>query len=458
MRQLWAQTAREGARLLQGAYQLDHSTSVGDLGSVFMWQGDKPVQQLKRRLADAYGVAWSFPSTHGTTILNILALLTACPAGGRVLLNRDAHSSVTAALIQGGLHPVYLVPPYDTELGLTMGPTAAGFRDLLLRERVDCVFLTSPNYFGIVGELADIIPLAHERGLPVVVDAAHAPHFHFCGRLPDAAEDLGADLVSQSTHKVASALSQGSVLLVSDERHIAPLYEHVNDLGLVSTSFSYPILSSIELGVLQLLEDGDRLWSDTIDRAERFREICRAVPGVTCFGSERVRPAAGFVALDHTRVTIDVSGTGLTGFEVERRLNAERIYPEMATVRHVLFLLTPGTTDEDLIRLARALDGIRRRPAPVKHRVMPPPPPLPQMAVIPRTAKFSAKRTIPLSGAAGEVSGETVATYPPGAPVIAAGEIVSDEVIDYLQCLQAQGAIFKGAADPSIRTLRVLAT
>ena len=72
-------------RLLQGAFQLDHSTSIGDLGSLFVWHGDKPVQQLKRHLADAYGAVWSFPSTHGTTILNILALLTACPAGGRVL-------------------------------------------------------------------------------------------------------------------------------------------------------------------------------------------------------------------------------------------------------------------------------------------------------------------------------------------------------------------------------------
>jgi ornithine decarboxylase len=453
----WVETAREGAQLLKGAYQLDQSTSVGDLGSLFVPHGDKPVQQLKRRIAAAYGAAWSFPSTHGTTILNVLALLSACPAGGRVLVNRDAHTSVTAALIQGGLDPVYLVPPYDADLGLTTGPTAASLRDLLARERVDCVFLTSPNYFGMVGELAAVIGCARERGLPVVVDAAHAPHFHFCSRMPDAAEDLGADLVCQSTHKIASALSQGSVLLLNDERFIAPLYEHVNDLGLVSTSFSYPILSSIELGVLQLLEDGERLWSDAIDRADRFREACRAIPGVACFGREQIAPSHGVTALDATRVTIDVSGTGLTGFEVERRLGAERIYPELATIRHVLFLVTPGTADEDLHRLARALDTICRRPAPATRRTMPEPPPLPTMAVLPRTAKFSPKRSVALAQAVGEVSGETVATYPPGAPVIAAGEIVSGEVVEYLACLRSHGAVLKGAADPSLRTLRVLA-
>ena len=209
---------REGSRLLQGAFQLDHSTSVGDLGSLFEWHGDKPVQQLKRQLADAYGAVWSFPSTHGTTILNILALLTACPPGGRVLINRDAHSSVTAAVIHGGLHPVYLLPEYDTKLGLSLGPTLVAFKEALRREKVDCVFLTSPNYFGMVGEVAAIVELAHERGLPVVIDAAHAPHFHFCLAMPDGAEDLGADLVAQSTHKVASALSQGSLSSLGTNR------------------------------------------------------------------------------------------------------------------------------------------------------------------------------------------------------------------------------------------------
>lgn len=103
--------ATEAARLLQGAFQLDHTTAH-ILGSIFVQQDDKPLHRLKRQMADAYGVPWIFPSTNGTTILNILALLSACPPGGRVLVNRDAHSSVTAALIHGGFHPTYLVPEF----------------------------------------------------------------------------------------------------------------------------------------------------------------------------------------------------------------------------------------------------------------------------------------------------------------------------------------------------------
>jgi len=442
--------------LLQGAFRLDYTTAH-ILGSLFDRDSDKPLHRLKRRLADAYGAHWCFPSTNGTTILNILALLSACPMGGRVLVNRDAHSSVTAALIHGGFEPVYLSPEYDIELGLSTGPALNRFDELFTRERVDCVFVTSPNYFGIVGDIAGIIERAHARGIPVVVDAAHAPHFHFCSALPVGAEDLGADLVAQSTHKVATALSQGSLLLLNNPVFIEALYEHVNELGFVSTSFSYPILASLELGVQQLVEEGEEIWRRTVERAERFRRDLRGLSNITCFGRERIS-SPGFHDMDATRITLDVSRTGLTGFDVERELNREWIYPEMATLRHLLFLLTPGTTESDLERLFASVARLDRVGHTRPSRSLPLPPPVPSMAVIPRTAKYSQKRAVPLRHAVGRVSGETISAYPPGAPVIAVGEVVSLEAIEYLRCLKDSGAALRGAADEHFETLRVLSS
>lgn len=445
----------EGARLLQGAFQLDHSTSVADLGSLFECTGDKPVQRLKRQLAEAYGMAWSFPSTHGTTMLNILALMAACPTGGRVLVNRDAHSSVTAALIHGGFEPIYLVPEYASDLGLCVGPTRTRVEALLERHAVDCVFLTSPNYFGIVGELGGIIEAVHARGLPVVVDAAHAPHFHFCRGLPTGAEDLGADFVTQSTHKVATALSQGSLLLLRSRDHLPQLYEQVNELGLVSTSFSYPILSSLELGVRQLAEEGQALWSAALERASVLRAACRELPGVRVLERE-IGAGPGFTDLDRTRVTLDVSQTGLTGFELEHRLHQVRVYPEMSTFQHVLFLLTPGTTDADVYTLYRAIRAIVEAAPAGRRREAPAPPPMPERVLLPREAKFSRKRVVAIADAVGQVSGETIATYPPGVPIVTAGERLDRDVVDYLLQMRQSGAVLKGAADPDFATVRVI--
>ena len=163
---------------------------------------------------------------------------------------------------------------------------------------------------------------------------------------------------------------------------IDALYEHVNDLGFVSTSFSYPILASLELGVQQLVEEGEEIWRQTVERAERFRRDLHVLSNITCFGRERVS-SPGFHDLDSTRITLDVSRTGLTGFDVERQLNREWIYPEMATLRHLLFLLTPGTTEGDLERLFASLTRIDRAGDTRPPRSFPLPPPVPPMAVIP---------------------------------------------------------------------------
>ena len=449
--------ARKGLEVLRHALYLDQSSSVDELGCLFQWQEDKPLQHLKRHLADAYGVEWSFPSTNGTTILNVLALLTACPSGGRILINRDAHASAIAAMIHGDCHPTYFLPDYDSQLGLSLGPTLAGFKEALNRGPFDCIFLTSPNYYGIVGDLAEIVRLGHEHGIPVVVDAAHAPHFHFCNKLPPAAEDLGTDLVCQSTHKVGSALSQGSLLLINRAELVPQFYEHVNDLGFVSTSFSYPILASIELGVRQLVEEGETLWSQAIARADALRQSVGHIPGITCFGYEQAwKP--GFKAFDPTRVTLDVLGTGLTGFEFKQQLNQKYIYPEMATLQHVLFLITPGSSDKDVFTLIQALRGIAE--SKTGRRLKGPcvlsPPRIPEMGVVPRVAKFARKQVVPISEAADKLSADTVSTYPPGVPIITAGEVTSVEVVEYLRYMRDNGAVLKGISDPTLRTFKIL--
>ena len=104
-------------------------------------------------------------------------------------------------------------------------------------------------------------------------------------------------IVTQSTHKVATALSQGSLLLLRSEAQIERLYEQVNELGLVSTSFSYPILASLEIGIAQLRTDRRPLWRQTLDRADALSAACRELPGVRVLGPEHAN-ATGFVDIE----------------------------------------------------------------------------------------------------------------------------------------------------------------
>ena len=448
-------------RLLRGAFLLDHSVSVGELGSLFHRDGDGPVQQLKRNIAKAYGVAWSFPAACGTSPLNVLGLLALAPPGSAVAVNRDCHVSVHAALVHGGYRPVYYCPEYDSELGLPLGPTSNAIESLLANNTdVSCVVVTYPNYFGIAGECAGIIEAAHRRGLPVLVDAAHGAPLHFCSELPDAAEDLGADVVLQSTHKTMGALSQGSIALFATETHLDAFYDAVSHLGLVSTSFSYPTLSSVELAIARHQVDGEESWTRAICEADRFRERVAVVDGVTTFGVEAAgRP--GFVDLDRTRVTLDVSGSRLSGFDFERLLRDEQIYPEMATSRHVLFLFTPGTRAEDASYLVGAIERIAEntdvRQAARSDAWTAPAPAIPEMALAPRDAYFARKRSVAIEDSIGSICGETIAPYPPGSAVIAAGERLDADVVNYLRRVQMAGGVLYGASDPQFRRIRVVA-
>lgn len=443
-------------RLLRGAFLLDHSVSVTQLGSLFDRHGDTPVQQLKRNIAEAYGVAWSFPATCGTSPLNVLALLAVAPPGSAVAVNRDCHVSVHAALVHGGYRPVYFRPPIHPETGLPLGPAARDVEALLEEHRdVRCVVLTYPNYFGIAGECGSIVDAAHRRGLPVIVDAAHGAPLHFCSGLPAAAEDLGADIVLQSTHKSMGALSQGSVVLFKTDRFLDRFYDAVAHLGLISTSFSYPTLSSIELAVARHQLAGQETWQDAIEQAERFRVRVAQIDGITTFSTDAAT-LPGFCDLDRTRVTLDVSRTGLTGYEFEKQLAASQVYAEMSTNQHVLLLFTPGTRPEDsnyllsaIERAAEAGDGTRRT-------IRLEPPALPALRITPREAYYARKRTVETDDAVGEISAETIAPYPPGSAVVVAGEALDAATIEYLRLVRSSGAVLYGASDPELRRIRVV--
>jgi arginine/lysine/ornithine decarboxylase len=74
----------------------------------------------------------------------------------------------------------------------------------------------------------------------------------------------------------------------------------------------------------------------------------------------------------------------------------------------------------------------------------------------PRDAFFAEVEQVPVSAAVGRVGAEMVSPYPPGVPVIAPGERITDEVVDYLTSAVAAGALISEAADPEMKTLRVV--
>jgi len=436
---------------------LDDSVSNPRLGSLFDRSAEDPLNEMADNIAAAYGVVKTYPGTTGTTGLNVPAVMALAGEGEKIAVARDCHVSVIGGLYLSGAVPVYLVPPFDPDLGVLLPPTRDEVSVVLdTNPEVHALVLTMPTYHGLMGDIKGIVEECHGRDVKVMVDGAHAPHFHFLRRLgfPLPAEDAGADLVTQSTHKVLSALNQGSVLHFNNEQLISR-YEEFQAMGFQSTSFSYPILLSIEHAIEQMVKQGERMWSEAADLAGCLRKGASGVQGVLVI-DDSVVDGDRVAGLDPTRVTINVRGTGLTGYAIGDRLVDEGIIVELATPDVVLFLVSPSVTPSLVDRTIHALkEALGQRACGTIPEVFVPPP-LPDLVLTPRQAMAADRERVPVRAAVGRISGETIGCYPPGQAVFIAGERITADAVEYLTRAVRAGGHLKRVLDDHFQTIEVV--
>jgi lysine decarboxylase len=77
--------------------------------------------------------------------------------------------------------------------------------------------------------------------------------------------------------------------------------------------------------------------------------------------------------------------------------------------------------------------------------------------MLPREAFFAPKEAIPANKAVGRIAAEQIIPYPPGIPVIIPGERITAALLGYLISGLAAGMQLPDPADPSLRTIRVVA-
>lgn len=411
--------------------------------------------------ADAWGAARSFFLVNGSSAGNHAALLAALRPGDEVVVARDLHKSLLVALILAGARPIYLAPRLHPELSVGLGVAAADVAAALdAHPTARLVTLVSPSYCGVPSDLAAIAAVAHGRGVPVHVDEAWGPHFHFHPALPPSAMTSGVDSAVASTHKVLGSLTQASVLVAQGPR--LDRERLATAVGMVqTTSPAVTILASIDACRRQMALAGEALLSRTIALADDARRRLQALPGLSVLDADRL----GIDAYDATKLVIDVHGLGLTGFAVEARLRDRfRLQPEMSDLVGVVCLVTIGDTVESIDRLVAAFTSLSAE----RHRRPPADPGAAlrssgaaiapgRQALSPRAAFFAPSRAVPLAAAIGEVSTELVIPYPPGIPVLAPGDVISAEKVDYLREGAAHGMYLSGPADPLLHSIRVVA-
>ena len=420
------------------------------------------IRAAEELAAETYGADAAFFMVNGTTGAVHTMLLAALAPGDVLLVPRNVHRSVVGAMVLTGVRPVYMQPEIDTRLGIAMGVSLRTVeRAVCEHPEARAALLVYPTYYGVATELAVIADFLHAQGKLLLVDAAHGAHFAFSDELPPSAMAAGADLSAESTHKLLGSLTQTSMLLARGGR--VPTERIRAASGIVqSTSPNEILLASLDLARAQMAGEGRDCLAAAIRAAEELRRRINEIDGLWAFGAEYMG-ADGMAALDPLKITVQVMGLGMTGFAAEAELRWRNIACELADARNVLFLLSYADGERETELLCAALRDMAASCAPecisrgAGSAAFLELPPLPETVLSPRDAYFADSVSAAAEDAEGRIAAETIMFYPPGIPVLVPGDRVDRKTLAYLRAMRAVGARVVGAADASLRTIRVIA-
>jgi len=422
------------------------------------------IKEAEELAAEAFGAHVAFFMVGGTTSSVQAMVFTVAARGDKIIVPRNVHRSVINAMVLCGAVPVYVDPGAHEELGIALGMTLSEVEKAILENPdAKAVFVNNPTYYGICSDLAGIVRLAHAHGMWVVVDEAHGTHLSFSNRLPISAMDAGADMAAVSMHKSGGSLTQSAFLLVGGKTEeetrtprIDPAYVRQIINLTQTTSGSYLFLSSLDLSRKRLALHGKELFDKVIDMAQYAREEINAIGGYYAIGEELIN-GEDIYDFDKTKLVIHTLPVGLAGIEVYDLLRDEYdIQMEFGDFGNCLAYLSVGDRVREVERLVGALSEIRRLFGKEPVVSLPNNYIAPVVVLSPQEAFYADAEHVDFSSSAGRIAAESIMCYPPGIPVLAPGEKITEEVLDYLRYAQEKGCQITGAEDASLRTLKVV--
>jgi lysine decarboxylase len=419
-----------------------------------------PFQQAQLLAAGAWGASRTWFLVNGASQGNLATCIALAHLGDRVVVQRNVHSSVIDGLVFNGMRPTFVAPELDADLGIAHGLTPDSLA-AALEETPDAVaaMVVSPTYFGFSADVAGLAEVAHARGVPLIVDEAWGAHLHFHPDLPPDALSCGADLVTSSTHKIVGSLTQAAMLHLGNGGRIDPaIVDRCVSLG-ETTSPSGLLTGSLDAARRQAAVHGEELLDEALAAIAETRRQIADIPGLDVL-DERMVGRPGVAGVDPLRLSVDVRGTGSTGYRLAKTaFDVCGIDLELHSENVVVAIFGLGEpaapAGERLVTALRESVGrIAAEPGPPQEKLALPPT-WGELVMTPREAFLGPQEVIPFDDAAGRVAAEGLAAYPPGIPNVLPGERMTSETLAYIRESVAHGGYVRGGSDRELKTLRV---
>ena len=405
--------------------------------------------------AQAFGAAKAFFMVGGTTSAIQSMIFSVCQAGDTLILPRNVHRSVLNALVLCGAHPVYVNPGVDAELGIALGMSVADVKKAIqAHPYAKAVLINNPTYYGVCPHVAEIVRLAHSYGMRVLADEAHGTHFYFGEGLPLSAMAAGADMAALSMHKTGGSLTQSSFLLCGASMHADAVRQVINLTQ--TTSASYLLLVSLDLARRHLSLHGREVFAKTVALASYAREEINALGGYRAFAKDLCNGDSVF-DFDVTKLSVHTRQMGLAGIEVYELLREEYdIQIEFGDIGNILAIISSGDRAFEIERLISALSEIKRLYGKDPQGLWRQEYIAPRIVMPPQKAFYAHKAALPFAQSEGRISGDFLMCYPPGIPILAPGEIITREILDYIAYARDKNCLVMGPLDSSLTTMQVL--
>lgn len=413
------------------------------------------IREAEELAAEAFGAAHAFLMIGGTTSSVQTMILSTCKSGDKIILPRNVHKSAINALVLCGAIPIYIEMSVDPKIGIALGLENDRVTQAI-KEHPDAkaILINNPTYYGICSDLKGLTEMAHAAGMKVLVDEAHGAHLHFTDKLPLSAMDAGADMSAVSMHKSGGSLTQSSLLLVGDRMNPEYVRQIINLTQ--STSASYLLMSSLDVSRRNLALRGKESFEKVIELSEYARREINAIGGYYAYSKELV-DGVSVCDFDVTKLSVYTQGIGLTGIEVYDLLRDEYdIQIEFGDIGNILAYISIGDRIQDIERLVGALADIKRLYSRDGKDLIAGEYIQPELVLSPQEAFYADRRSLTLDESIGQVCGEFVMCYPPGIPILAPGERITREIVDYIQFAKERGCSLQGTEDSEVNHINVI--
>ena len=413
------------------------------------------IRDAEMLAAEAFHAANAFLMVGGTTSAVQSMVLTMCKRGDKIILPRNVHRSVINALVLCGAIPVYVNPEVNPKLGISLGMKLSQVEQAIIKNPdAVAVLVNNPTYYGICSDLKGIVKLAHEHNMFVLADEAHGTHFYFGEGLPVSAMEAGADMAAVSMHKSGGSLTQSSFLLAGPNVHAGYVRQIINLTQ--TTSGSYLLMGSLDISRRNLALHGKAVFEQVKFLAEYARNEINEIGDYYAFGRDLIDGQAIY-DFDTTKLSVHTLDIGLAGIEVYDILRDEYdIQIEFGDLGNVLAYISIGDRIQEVERLVSALAEIRRRFRKPSTGMLSQEYIEPDVVVSPQEAFYADKISLKRQQTLGRISSEFVMCYPPGIPILAPGERISQDVLNYISYAEEKGCSLTGPEDTTIENLNVL--